>query len=171
MTFKLTSCVLVLLAYQTVLGSADDEYFKKAVFPALKAQDGQFSSHVKFVRLFPNDRIQKYIKEVEEKHSFKLNTGNVKERKFYYYTGANKFDDSEEVIYINGTEFYSAYDGIGGIGDCFSWRFHKLTVKNEARGWMPRFAIFSQECPYKTLGEFFFLNSNPDFQKLSMVSS
>lgn len=151
MIFKLANWVLVLLACQTVLASADDDYFKKAVFRALKAKDGQFSSQVNYVVLSSKRGLTRnYTYGVEEKHSFKLNTGNVKEGRFFYFMRSNESAIPwSEVIYINGSEFYDISLEIKG---CFSRPFDNFTIMHEVRRWSPR-RIFNQDYPYELLGE------------------
>lgn len=152
MAFKLASLALVLFVCQPVLGSADDDYFKKAVFPALMAKDGQFSSHVKFSVLASlRGLTRNYTYQLEERHSFAMNTGKVRERKFFHFMRSNESVPSEDVIYINGTEFYGvALD----MRSCFSSPLDNYTLKHEVRRWVPR-AIYNDEYSYKILGEFF----------------
>ena len=144
--------VLLLLAFGTVLGSADD-YFKNAIFPALKAKDGQLSSEVLF-EFFGYYGVRTYGYRFEEKHSFKWNSGNLKG-----YLATNVTYDKElpflgQSVYLNGSEFYSITPRF-----CHDLPFDNYTVRHEVENWASRH-VFKKDYPYKMLGKSLFLKSD-----------
>ena len=93
---------LAILFVPCVLTSAstDDEYFRKAVFRALKEGQGQFHSEMRMTRYHYGHRFQEVSTgDQEEKFSFQTNTG------FYSFYGSDFFRDHN--LYVNGREFYS----------------------------------------------------------------
>lgn len=143
----LVSSILLLLACGTVIGSADDDYFQKAIFPVLKAKNGQFSSESLFVNQYDMDNQTEKIR-IEEKHSFKWISGNLKEYQVTNETKDKGLTLLEESIYLNGTEFYLTWSS-----SCVDFSFDSSIVESSVSHWAS-YSIFKQTFPYKMLGEY-----------------
>ena len=136
---------VLLLACPAVLGSSD-EYFQKAVFSALKAKNGEFSSQGQFFEnYFIGNHTRSYTTRIEEKHSFRLGSGSVKEfRWLRAYQSEENQTISEEVIYINQSEFH-----IARSWSCYSSPFDSDTAVREVNHWSS-----NRDYSYSMMGEF-----------------
>lgn len=151
---KLASSVLLLWACEAVLASSD-EYFQKAVFPALKAKNGHFSSQIQFFEQYQpygSNFTYNYTHIVKERHSFNLNSGNFKEfhiREKHIRENHNTDKRKEpfyEVVYINGSEIYKVVPWA-----CRSESLQSFKTRGDVTLWSPYF-VFGQNY-YQVLGE------------------
>lgn len=102
---------LVPLVFQSILASAsaDDEYFQKSVFQAVKDQNGQFRSQSKFIWLFGRFAPQY---EQDEKFSFKTGNGLLVER-------MNRYPNKYNFLVLGGKEIHSFSEN---RPTCYSFR-------------------------------------------------
>lgn len=103
---KVINLILALLLVHSVFtsASADDEYFQKAIFRALKEQNGQFNSEIQMTRYHSGHRWSHVLTNgQDEKFSFKTNTGLFTVYSWHYWSPAQV----EHNLYVNGTEFYT----------------------------------------------------------------
>ena len=95
--------ILAVLLAQSVWpgASADDEYFQKEIFRVLKEKNGQFNSSMQMTRYRYGHRSSEIVKgDLEEKYSFKTNTGFYTRYRFGY-------PNSIENNLYNGKELYT----------------------------------------------------------------